>query len=114
MADIGERTVQAVHGRRTVEADPPFERGLADAMRARYEPRELVELYGRFAHGESDFDFMMRRAVCRAMARSFGDGVRIGRNVEVRPVGGAAGCMTMILFSIIASVVLTVLLNLLV
>ena len=81
MADIGERTVQAVHGRRTVEADPPFERGLADAMRNRYEPRELVELYGRFAHGESDFDFMMRRAVCRAMARSFGDGVRIGRGV---------------------------------
>ena len=31
--------------------------------------------------------------------------------VRVRPVGGAAGCLTMILVSIVASVVLTLLLN---
>jgi len=36
--------------------------------------------------------------------------MRIG-NVEVRPLGGGAGCLTMILISILASVVLTVLLN---
>lgn len=40
--------------------------------------------------------------------------MRIGRNLEVRPLGGAPGCLGMILFSIVASVVLTVLLNLLV
>lgn len=40
--------------------------------------------------------------------------MRIGRNVEVRPLGGAPGCVGMIAFSIVASVVLTVLLNLLV
>ncbi|MFA9432287.1 hypothetical protein [Egicoccus sp. AB-alg2] len=34
-------------------------------------------------------------------------------NVEVRPLGGGAGCLGMILISILASVVLTVLLNLL-
>lgn len=34
-------------------------------------------------------------------------------NVEIRPVGGGAGCLTMLLVSVIASVVLTVLLNLL-
>lgn len=39
--------------------------------------------------------------------------MRIGRNVQVRPLGGGAGCLTMILLSIVASVVLTVLLNLL-
>ena len=33
-------------------------------------------------------------------------------NVEIRPVGGRMGCLTMLLISIIASVVLTVLLNL--
>ena len=38
--------------------------------------------------------------------------MRIGR-VDVRPLGGAPGCLAMILFSVIASVVLTVLLNLL-
>jgi hypothetical protein len=30
----------------------------------------------------------------------------------IRPVGGSRGCMTMILFSIVASVVLTVVVNL--
>jgi hypothetical protein len=39
--------------------------------------------------------------------------VRIGRNVEVRPLGGAPGCLTMIAVSVIASIVLTVLVNLL-
>lgn len=35
-------------------------------------------------------------------------------NVEVRPLGGAFGCLMMILISIVASVILTVVLNLLV
>lgn len=34
-------------------------------------------------------------------------------HVEVRPLGGGTGCLGMILFSVIASIVLTVLLNLL-
>jgi hypothetical protein len=37
--------------------------------------------------------------------------MRLG-NVEVRPLGGGLGCLLMILFSVIASIVLTVLLNL--
>jgi hypothetical protein len=37
--------------------------------------------------------------------------VRFG-NVEVRPLGGGAGCLGMLLFSILASVLLTVLVNL--
>ncbi len=37
----------------------------------------------------------------------------MGRNVQVRPLGGGVGCLTMFLLSIVASVVLTVLLNLL-
>ena len=35
-------------------------------------------------------------------------------NVEIRPVGGGVGCLTMLLVSVIASVVLTILLNLIV
>jgi len=34
-------------------------------------------------------------------------------NAEVRPLGGGLGCMAMILFSVLASVVLTLVLNLL-
>jgi hypothetical protein len=37
--------------------------------------------------------------------------VRFG-NVEVRPLGGGLGCLSMLLFSVIASVVLTLLVNL--
>jgi hypothetical protein len=39
--------------------------------------------------------------------------MRLGRNVDVRPLGGGPGCLAMIAISVIASVVLTVLLNLL-
>jgi hypothetical protein len=38
--------------------------------------------------------------------------MRIG-NTEIRPVGGGLGCLLMILFSVVASIALTVLLNLL-
>jgi hypothetical protein len=34
--------------------------------------------------------------------------------VQIRPVGGAAGCLVMILVSVVLSVVLTIVLNLLV
>ena len=33
-------------------------------------------------------------------------------NVEMRPLGGGVGCLMMLLVSVIASVVLTILLNL--
>jgi hypothetical protein len=39
--------------------------------------------------------------------------MRIGRNVEVRPLGGGVGCLAMILFSVIASILLTVVVNVL-
>jgi hypothetical protein len=38
--------------------------------------------------------------------------MRLGRNSEIRPLGGGIGCLTMLLVSILASVVLTVLINL--
>lgn len=36
--------------------------------------------------------------------------MRIG-NVDIRPLGGAPGCLAMLLFSILASVLLTVIVN---
>jgi hypothetical protein len=43
--------------------------------------------------------------------RGYGRVMRIG-NTEVRFLGGPAGCLTMVVLSVLASVVLTVLLNL--
>lgn len=34
--------------------------------------------------------------------------------MNIRPLGGAAGCLMMILFSVLASIVLTVLLNIII
>ncbi len=39
-------------------------------------------------------------------------GMRFG-NLEVRPLGGGLGCLFMVLFSVLASIILTVLANLL-
>jgi hypothetical protein len=39
--------------------------------------------------------------------------MRIG-DIEVRPLGGRAGCVTMLVVSVVASVLLTILLNLLI
>jgi hypothetical protein len=38
--------------------------------------------------------------------------MRLGRNVEVRPLGGAGGCLTMLIVSIVLSVLLTACVNL--
>lgn len=78
MTDSVNRVVRAVHGQTAVVPDPTYETGLADALRDG-QPTALLELYARFVHGETDFDAMMRRVVWRALARGFGDGVRIGR-----------------------------------
>jgi acetyltransferase-like isoleucine patch superfamily enzyme len=69
---------------RVVEPDAPFERGLADHLRATHDAGALAELYGRFVDGEAEFDALMRRALLRAMTRTLGDGVRVGRAVIFR------------------------------
>ena len=40
--------------------------------------------------------------------------MRFGRDVEIRPVGGMLGCLAMLLFSVVASIVLTLLVNVLI
>ena len=75
------RIVKAVHGIKQHQADPEFEIGLAEYLGFQYDPKELVELSARFAVSDSDFDGLMRRAIWRAVARKFGQGVQIGSNV---------------------------------
>lgn len=71
------RTVKAVHGRRDPAPDADFEHGLADFLRAKHERRELLELYRRYADGLAEFDYIMRRAIWRAIAREIGPSVKI-------------------------------------
>ena len=39
--------------------------------------------------------------------------MRIGKSVEIRPLGGTSGCLAMILVSVVLSILPTVVLNLL-
>src|SRR5215475_12253665 len=75
------RVVKAVHGVRVVQEDPEFERGLSDSLRGTYSRDALYELYGRFVNGDGAVDKLMRRAIWRAAALRFGDGVQIGVGV---------------------------------
>ena len=77
----GRRTIASVHGRRKTGRDPSFELDLSRHLRASYTPSALLEHYRRFANGEGELDSLMRRAIWRAVARSFGHGVRIETGV---------------------------------
>jgi acetyltransferase-like isoleucine patch superfamily enzyme len=79
--DRSMRRVAAVHGRRELVPDPPYEPAFAAGLRERYSREALLDLYGRFAQGQSDFDALMRRAIWRATARAVGDALRVGRGV---------------------------------
>lgn len=75
------RIVRAVHGRREVETDAAYEIGLSAELKRQYGAEALIGLYARFALGEDRIDLLMRRAIWRALAARFGDGVHVGSGV---------------------------------
>ena len=79
MTDAGSRVVPAVHARREIVPDTSEQLALADSLKRSHDAAGLRELYGRHVNGETDQDARMRNAIWRALTRSFGDGVRIGR-----------------------------------
>ncbi len=78
------RRVPAVHALRKAEPDPDADLTLASELRAAHSREALLELASRHAHGDSEQDARMRRATWRALTRSFGHGVRIGRGAICR------------------------------
>ncbi len=76
------RLVKAVHGMRSSATDPDFERMLAADMRTKLTEAQLLEMYTRFSAGAEYADRLLRRASLRALARKFGDGISVGRNVS--------------------------------
>lgn len=80
------RIVPAVHGRREVRPDPPFEVGLAESLKASYGSAGLVELYARFATGDGHVDALMRRCIWRAAVRRCGQGLEVGSGVGFKHI----------------------------
>ena len=81
-----KRTIAAVHGKRKIRRDPPFELELSRHLRASYTTSALIEHYYRFARGDGELDHLMRRAIWRAVARKFGHGVRIESGVGFKHI----------------------------
>lgn len=79
--DQPSRIVASVHGKQEVEPDPAFELDLSKHLRTNYPPAALLEQYSRFVNGDGELDSLMRRALWRSVARSFGHRVRIGSGV---------------------------------
>lgn len=79
--NVGTQLVKAVHGSQQLKQDPDFEIGLAEHLRTQYDHGALLNLYGRFAVSDGDYDILMRRVIWRATARQFGHGVQIGTGV---------------------------------
>lgn len=77
MSEVKARTVRAVHGLKEIQPDRSFEIGLAEYLKVQFSREGLIELYARFAVGDSDFNMLMRRAIWRAVARRFGSAVCI-------------------------------------
>lgn len=75
------RMAPAVHGRRQLEPDPSFEVDLSRHLGRSYSSSALLEHYARFANGDGELDGLLRRVIWRAVARKFGNGVRIGPGV---------------------------------
>lgn len=71
----------AVHGKQRIEPDAGFELGLSKDLAAQYTPAALIEHYARFAHADGHLDHLMRRVIWRAVARRFGNAVKIGVGV---------------------------------
>ncbi|MET4700338.1 acetyltransferase-like isoleucine patch superfamily enzyme [Constrictibacter sp. MBR-5] len=80
----GARVVPAVFGRSATPADPNYLRELALELKQRCSPGELMSLFRRFGADDGFVDGIMRTAALQAMARSCGDGLRLGTGISLR------------------------------
>ena len=92
MVTHNQNIVTAYHSRKEIAADPEFEVKLSLSLKNQYGREGLIELYARFADGEGYVDTLMRRAIWRAAAHSFGSGIHIGsgtgfKHIETFEVG---------------------------
>lgn len=91
--ELGDaRSVNAVHGRAKITADPTYIAAFAADLREKYSREHLLDLYTRFASGDSEFDFQMRRILWHALAKRVGDGLNVNpgagfKHIETFEIG---------------------------
>ena len=87
-----QHIVNAFHSKKEIVEDPEFEIKLSQSLKNHYSREGLIEVYGRFAGGEGYVDTLMRRAIWRAAACRFGNGIHIGsgtgfKHIETFEIG---------------------------
>lgn len=78
------RLVSATHGTAHAQPDPVFEHEFAAHLRATHSPEELLQLFDRYSLESGKFAERMRRILLRALAKTLGDGVTIGKSLSLR------------------------------
>jgi len=78
-----DRVVRAVHGAQPVAPDPAEELAASDELRRTESKEQLLERYADASYRDSAAGARQRRVVLRALAKSFGSGVKIGVGVLV-------------------------------
>ena len=78
--------VRAVHGLQTVKQDPQFEIDLSAFLRNKYDALGVSQLCEQYSSGRGELSLLMRRALWRALASSFGNSVIIGENVGFKHI----------------------------
>jgi acetyltransferase-like isoleucine patch superfamily enzyme len=73
------RQVKPTFGVKEVRPDPAWELDLSAWLREKNTPDRLAEMFAHFREGENPFDFLMRRALLRAICR------RVGHDLQVSP-----------------------------
>lgn len=86
------RSVSAVHARAEIAPDPAYVKAFAADLRGKYSRDHLLDLYSRFAAGDSEFDFQMRRILWHALAKRVGDGLKLNpgagfKHIETFEIG---------------------------
>src|SRR4051794_572041 len=72
------RVVPAIHGVKKAAEDPAFFEPLAAWLREQFSREGLIDIYGRYMHGDDAIAIAMRAAIWRAGA------LRAGRGLQVR------------------------------
>ena len=83
-ANATVRHVPATFGQMQVRNDPVWEQEFAAFLNGSQPKEELLNLFARFASGESSLHLLMRRVIVRALCKHAGHGLQVGPNVVLK------------------------------
>ena len=81
--ELEMREVAATFGRREAHQDLSWEHEFSDWLKQQSRD-QLSALFAQFRSGESEFDYLMRRVLMRALCKRVGEDLQVGPNVVLK------------------------------